>query len=406
MKIGIIRETKTPPDSRVCLPPSHCKRIMDGNATIEIIVQSSPSRCFKDEEYEALGISIQEDLNDCDILIGVKEVKIPSLIPNKTYFFFSHTIKKQAYNKGLLRYILANKIHLIDYETLTDGEGKRVIAFGRWAGIVGAHNGILTWGKRNATFNLKAMNQCFDFDEAKSYYDKLNLKGLKIVLTGNGRVACGSQEVLDLMKIKQLSAREFLGFDGQEAVYCMLATEEIFAKGADATFDMEFYKNPVGYHSLMTPFLAKGNLLINGIYWDNKAPALFNKEDMKKSTFNIEVIADITCDIAPVASIPSTLIASTIADPIFGYDPITEEEVAPFQKHAVDMMTVDNLPNELPRDASADFGNQFIAYVLPELLESKNNMIYRASITTEKGELNAPFLYLADYLASGGVENL
>lgn len=398
MKIGIIRETKTPPDSRVCLPPLHCKSIMEAHSNMEIVVQASSSRCFKDEEYTALNILIQEDLSDCDILLGVKEVKIASLIPNKTYFFFSHTIKKQAYNKGLLQHVLANKIHLIDYETLTDETGKRVIAFGRWAGIVGAHNGILTWGKRKGTFDLKAMNQCFDFEEAKSYYDKLILKGLKIILTGTGRVSLGSQEVLDLMNVKRLSSSEFLSYEGDEAAYCMLSTEEMFAKDADNTFDAGFYKDPTAYHSLLAPYLAQGNLLINGIYWDNKAPALFTKNQMKETSFNIEVIADITCDIAPVSSIPATLRASTIDDPIFAYNPVKEEEVAPFQTSAVDMMTVDNLPNELPRDASEDFGNQFITHVIPEILENKNKMIYRASITTKEGELNKPFLYLSDFV--------
>jgi len=341
---------------------------------------------------------LQEDISDCDILIGVKEVKIPNLIPNKTYFFFSHTIKKQVYNKGLLQHILANKIHLIDYETLTDAEGKRVIAFGRWAGIVGAHNGILTWGKRKGMFDLKAMNQCFDFEEAKSYYDTLDLKGLKIVLTGTGRVALGSQEVLDLMQVKHLNATAFLTYEGNDPVYCMLATEEMFAKGSDNSFDEGFYKDPIGYHSILSPYLAKGNLLINGIYWDNKAPTLFTKEAMKEPRFKIEVIADITCDIAPVASIPSTLRASTIADPNFGYDPLKEAETSAFQANVIDMMTVDNLPNELPRDASEDFGNQFIQYVLPEMLQPKNNMIYRASITTKEGELNEPFFYLRDFV--------
>ena len=399
MKIGIIRETKTPPDSRVCLPPAHCKRIMADNADIEIVVQASLTRCYKNEEYAAEGINLVEDVDDCDILLGVKEVHIPTLIANKTYFFFSHTIKKQAYNKGLLQTVLEKNIQLVDYETLTDENGKRVIAFGRWAGIVGAHNGILTWGKRKGTFDLKAMHDSFDFEEATRQYDELDLKGLKIVLTGTGRVSSGSAEVLDLMNIKKLSASEFLNYNGEDAVYCMLSTEEMFAKDADNSFDKSFYKDPSGYHSLLAPYLKKANLLINGIYWDNKAPALFSKEDMKTADFSIEVIADITCDIAPVASIPATLKAATIADPIFGYDPENEKEVVPFQDHVVDMMTVDNLPNELPRDASNDFGNQFIEYVLPELLESKNNMIYRASITTKDGDLNKPYEYLRDYIA-------
>jgi alanine dehydrogenase len=399
MRIGIIEETKTPPDTRVCLPPAHCSKIMAMHPEIQVVVQPSASRCFSNQEYKDLGIELQEDVSDCDVLLGVKEVKMSALMENKNYFFFSHTIKKQAYNKELLQTILQKKIHLVDYETLSDKDGKRVIAFGRWAGIVGAHNGILTWGKRKKRFELKAMNECFDFEEAKSYYSSLDLKGLKVVLTGTGRVAYGSAEVLDLMNINRLSAAEFLAYEGAEAVYCMLASEQMFAKGIDNEFEEEFYHNPLGYHSILHPYLSAGNTLINGIYWDNKAPALFTKEDMRDASFSIEVIADITCDIAPVASIPSTLKASTITDPIFGYDPVKEAEVAPFQKDVIDMMTVDNLPNELPRDASTDFGNQFLEHVLPELLASKIAMIHRASITTKDGKLNEPYLYLTDYIA-------
>lgn len=288
---------------------------------------------------------------------------------------------------------------MVDYETLTDESGKRLIAFGRWAGIVGAHNGMLTWGKRQGTFNLKAMHECFDFEEAKTHYNNLNLKGLKVVISGSGRVSQGAAEVLDLMGIKRLEAEEFLNYNGTDAVYCMLNTELMFAKGENNDFEAEYYRNPTGYHSLLAPYLKQGNLLINGIYWDNRAPALFSKEDMKTDEFNIQVIADVTCDIAPVASIPSTLKATTIAEPIFGYNVETEQEDTPYQKNIVDMMTIDNLPNELPRDASSDFGKQFIEFILPELLIDDSKVIYRASISTKEGQLNEPYLYLSNYIS-------
>lgn len=399
MKIGIIRETKTPADTRVCLPPQQCAAILAQNPAIQIAVQQSESRCFTDIEYEELGVPLQEDMSDCDVLLGVKEVNKDALIEAKQYFFFSHTIKKQSYNKSLLQKVLEKKIQLVDYETLTNNNGVRVIAFGPWAGVVGAHNGILTWGKRKGRFELKPMKQCFDFEEAKSNYTKLDLKGLKLVITGTGRVSNGSAEVLDLMNIKKLSSEAFLAYQGEDPVYCMLSTKMLFAKGENNDFDEGFFTNPKGYHSIMAPYLSKANLLINGIYWDNKAPVLFTKETMKNKDFSIEVIADITCDIAPVSSIPSTLRASTIENPIFGYDPASEQESSPFQAHTVDMMTVDNLPNELPRDASTDFGNQFIEHVLPELLENQIDMIHRASITTKEGALNEPYLYLSDYIA-------
>jgi saccharopine dehydrogenase (NAD+, L-lysine forming) len=396
-KIGIIRETKNPPDSRVPLTPLQCSKIMQDFTDVEIVVQPSPSRCYKDEEYAAAGISLTEDLSDCDVLLGVKEVKAETLIANKTYFFFSHTIKEQPYNRSLLKSILEKTIQLIDYEVLTNESG-RVIAFGRWAGIVGAHNGIREWGMRTKAFELKPMHLCFDFEEAKSYYSKIDLGRAKIVLTGTGRVSNGAKEVLDLMQIREVSAEEFLtkGFD--EAVYCQLATEQMFAKGADNFFDNNFYKDPSGYHSIFEPYTRVADIMINGIYWDNRAPAFFSKDDMKKPEFSIRTIADITCDIAPVASIPSTLRATVIGDAVFGYNPLTEKEEAAYQLHVIDMMTVDNLPNELPRDASEDFGNQFIKYVLPELLKDDSDMIYRASITQKSGKLNKPFLYLTNYV--------
>ena len=397
MKIGIIKETKTPPDSRVLLTPKQCSFVVNKFPNIEIVVQASPSRSYKDDEYINEGITLQEDLSDCDVLVGVKEQVVSTLIPNKTYFFFSHTAKEQEYNRPLLKAIVDKKIQLVDYEYLTDEQGNRVIAFGRWAGIVGAHNGILTYGKRTKRFDLKPMKDCKDFAEAQSYYNQVDLGNIKIVLTGTGRVANGSAEVLDKMNIKKVTTKAFFNETFKEAVYCQLETSEMFEKASDGSFGKEFYNNPEGYISSFEKFTKVADVLINGIYWDNRAPAFFSKEDMKKSDFKIKVIADITCDIAPEASIPSTLFASTIAKPNFGYNPQTEEATEPFIDGVVDMMTVDNLPNELPRDAAEDFGNQFIEQVVEELL-SNGNMIYKASITTKEGKLNKPFEYLEAYI--------
>lgn len=398
MRIGIIKETKTPPDSRVLMTPIQCKKIMEKYPEVSIYVQPSPSRCYQDKEYTEQGVSLKEDLSDCDVLVGVKEQVIDTLIPNKQYFFFSHTAKEQPYNAKLLKAIVDKNIQLTDYEYLKGTDNRRVIAFGRWAGIVGAHNAILTYGKRTKNFDLKAMNKCKDFAEAVSYYEDIDLGNAKIVLTGTGRVANGSAEVLDKMKIRKVSAQDFLNQTYTEAVYCQLETEEMFKRKSDGGFDNEFYKDPSKYISSFMPYTKVANVMINGIYWDNNGPAFFTKEDMKAEEFKIEVIADITCDIAPEASIPSTLKASTIADPIFGYDVQLEKETKAHQTGVVDMMTVDNLPNELPRDASEDFGNQFQEHVIEELIHDKNKMIYNASITTKEGKLNKPYLYLKDYI--------
>lgn len=403
MKIGIIREGKVPPDTRVPLTPEQCITIKEQHK-VEIVVQPSANRCFSDEEYVAAGLQLSEDLNDCDILLGVKEVPIAQLIPNKTYFFFSHTIKKQSYNRNLLRAMIERNISMIDYEVLKAETGKRVIAFGRWAGIVGAHNGIWTYGQRTGYFDLPRMTEFRDFAEAKAFYtSRLDLPNLKVVLTGTGRVGNGSAEVLEAMGFTKVKPREFLSERFETPVYTQLVCKNYAARKSDNGFDKpEFYAHPERYQSIFVPYAQVADIMINGIYWDNAAPAFFTKEEMRNTDFNIKVIADITCDIAPVASIPSTLYATTIDNPVFGYNPITEKAEEPYQAHTIDMMTIDNLPNELPRDASESFGLQFMNHVVEELLyQPKGRMMRQANICKD-GDLTDEFEYLRDYVGIVG----
>ena len=398
MKIGVIREGKVPPDSRVPLTPEQCA-FLNKSGKVQIVVQPSPNRCFTDEDYQKAGILFQDDLTDCDVLMGVKEVPIEQLIPNKTYFFFSHTIKKQSYNRDLLLAILEKNIRLLDYEVLTNEKRQRLIAFGKFAGMVGAHNGVMTYGNRTGEFKLKRMKDCHDYAEAKSIYKTLELPPMKIVVTGTGRVANGAAQVLKDMDIEQVSPVDFLENEFQHAVFTQLDCVDYAAHKNGATFDLQdFFQNPQDYESIFTPYTQASDLMINGIFWDNKAPAFFTKEEMKESDFRIKVIADVTCDIAPVASIPSTLRASTIANPVFGYDPVAEAEAIPYQKNVIDMMTIDNLPNELPRDASQAFGEQFIDHIFQELLEQKEGGVIERASVTENGDLGKHFEYLRDYV--------
>lgn len=398
MKIGVIREGKVPPDSRVPLTPEQCA-ILNKSGKVQIVVQPSLNRCFKDEDYHKAGIPFQDDLTDCDVLMGVKEVPIEQLVPNKTYFFFSHTIKKQSYNRDLLLAILEKNIRLLDYEVLTNEKGQRLIAFGKFAGMVGAHNGVMTYGNRTSEFKLKRMKDCHDYAEAKSIYITLELPPMKIVLTGAGRVANGAAQVLKDMNVEQVSPEDFLENEFQHAVFTQLNCIDYAAHKDGKIFDVQdFYQNPQNYESIFLPYTQASDLMINGIYWDNKAPAFFTKEEMKASDFRIKVIADVTCDIAPVASIPSTLHASTIANPVFGYDPIVEGVATPYQKNVIDMMTIDNLPNELPRDASQAFGEQFMEHIFQELLEQKEGGIIERASVTENGDLGKHFEYLRDYV--------
>ncbi len=397
LKIGIIKEGKTPPDSRVPIIPSQCKFIQE-NYPVDIKVAPFLGRCYKDEEFKENNISLQEDLTDCEILMGVKEVNIKDLIPNKTYFFFSHTIKKQTYNRELLKACIAKNIRLIDYEVLTDSKKKRLIAFGVFAGMVGAHNGLMTYGRRTEEFTLPRMNTYFDYETAVKDYQTKTFPAMKIVLTGTGRVGSGAKKVLDDMNIREVEPKDFLELQYNEAVYTQLECDEYVARKDGSDFEKNhFYNNPLAYKSIFKPFTEVSDIMINGIYWDNQAPAFFTKEEMKDSSFKIKVIADVTCDIAPVSSIPSTLFASTIADPIFGYNPITEKEDYPHHDRVIDMMTIDNLPNELPRDASKAFGEQFIKSILEELLNENSAVIQRGTVC-KNGDLGEHFEYLRDYI--------
>ncbi len=403
MRIGIIREGKTPPDSRVPLTPEQCAYLAN-HFPLNLLIQPSPIRSFSDEEYREHGIQLSENLFQCDILMGVKEVQIDDLLPAKTYFFFSHTIKKQDYNRKLLQAVLAKKIRLIDYEVLTDGRGRRLIAFGKFAGMVGAHNALWTYGRRSGKFDLRRMKDCRDYAEARGIYKTLALPPVKIVLTGTGRVGGGAAAVLKDMGIQQVSPDAFLKGTFEKAVFTQLDCDDYAARKDGQAFEMaDFFENPSLYKSIFRPFYQQGDILINGIFWDNQAPAFFTKEDMKNPDFRLRVIADVTCDIAPVASIPSTLRPCTLADPVFGYDPQTERETAPFRENAIDMMTIDNLPNELPRDASEAFGQQFIEHILEELFKEKSRILERATVA-ENGALGKHFDYLKQYVEKTNLE--
>lgn len=398
IKIGIIREGKVPPDARAPLTPEQCAEAQV-ELPVEIVVQPSPIRCFRDEEFERLHIKLQADLSDCEILLGVKEVPLDQLIPGKTYLFFSHTIKKQAYNRGLLQAVLDKKIRLIDYEALTNERGERLIAFGFYAGIVGAHNALWTWAQRSGKFALPRLRDCHDYAEALEIYRETILPPVRIALTGGGRVASGAVKNLKDMGIRQVSPQEFLEQDFDEAVFTQLHAEQYVARKDGAPFDKaHFYSDGEEYCSIFAPYAKKADIFINGIYFNKKSPAFFTTEDTRRSDFRIQVIADITCDIMPHSSVPCTIRPSKIADPVFGFSRITGEETAPFQPDSIDIMAIDNLPSELPRDASAFFGRQLLEKILPELVKGKQSPAILRGMITENGDLTEPFRYLDDYV--------
>ncbi|MTI38808.1 NAD(P)-dependent oxidoreductase [Fulvivirga lutimaris] len=397
-KIGILKEGKIPVDKRVPIIPSQTKEALEKFSDLEIVAQTSDIRCFEDADYTNVGIEIVKEVEDCDILLGVKEVPIDNLIPNKTYLFFSHTIKEQSYNRELLRAILKKNIRLIDYELLTDENKTRIVAFGRYAGIVGAYNGILTYGKRYNQFKIRPAHECFDLEDLKTEYQKVKLPRIKIAVTGGGRVSRGAMEVLDGMHIRKVTPAEFLENLYDEPVYTQLNSRDYNKPINGGEFNRnEFYKQPENYESDFLKFAKVADILIAGAFWAPEAPVLFKREDIIRPDFRIRVIADITCDIE--GSIPSTKRSSTIDDPIYDYNPTDNEVEAPLKDEGnITVMAVDNLPCELPRDASTDFGHEMVNNVLPHLLgEDKQEVIKRATIA-ENGKLTERFQYLQNYV--------
>lgn len=397
IRLGIIKEGKIPPDKRVPFSPLQVVEIEQRYPHVKVVVQESAVRAFTDDEYREKGIEVRSDVSDCEILMGIKEVPITDLIPKKTYLFFSHTIKKQPYNKKLIQAILNAKIRLVDYEALKDKLNNRLVAFGRFAGIVGAYNGLLTYGKRYGLFSMRKASECFDLNDLKIELRKVKLPPIKIILTGGGRVARGAMETLDTAGIRKVNPKDFLANTYDEAVYVQLSSADYHVRKEGGLFNRdEFHQNPQHYKSTFIQFAQAADLLIAGAFWNPKAPVLFTKEQMAKPDFKIKIIADVTCDIE--GSIPSTKRPSTIVDPIYDYNPATDTVEPPLSNpDFVTVMAVDNLPCELPRSASEEFGRDLIDKIIPALvIADKEGVLKRGSIT-KAGKLTENFLYLSDY---------
>ncbi|RNC85002.1 MAG: alanine dehydrogenase [Winogradskyella sp.] len=402
MKFAIIKERKNPPDRRVVFSPETLAKARAQFPEAEFIVESSDIRVFPDEAYANLGFEVTDDVSDADVMIGVKEVPIEHLIPNKKYFYFSHTIKKQPYNRKLLIAMLEKNIEMYDHETIVNQEGFRLIGFGRYAGLVGAYNGFRALGLRDGLFNLPKVETLADLDEVKSELDKITLPNIKILLSGTGKVARGAKEILDHLGIKEVSDALYLTSEFTEPVYCLVDVME-YAKRSDGKVGdkWEFYKDPTGYESNFMPYAKQTDYFIAGHFYGNNAPYLFTREDAKQSDFKINLVADISCDIdGPVAS---TIRPSTIAKPFYGYDPQNETEVAFNTKDAITVMAVDNLPCELPKDASEGFGETFIKHVIPAFFnKDEKGILERSRMTTADGQLTERFSYLQDYVDDDG----
>lgn len=395
LKIGLIREGKIPADNRVALTPAQCKWLHKNYPEIRIIVQHCETRCFTDREYQMAGVEVKENIEECEIMMGIKEVPESMLVAGKTYLFFSHTKKLQPYNQKLLKAIIAKKITLVDYECLEHEDGKRIIGFGFFAGIVGAHNGMMAYGKRTGTFQLEKVNSSRNLQHLIHTYFGLNLPNIKIAVTGSGRVAHGILEIMNLLGIHEIEPDEYLSTTFAYPTYVHLKGANLYARKSDATYSrIDFHHNPAGYECTFKKYIPHTDILMNGIYWEKSIPRLFELEELSKPGFKIQTIADITDDMN--GSVPCNIGDSTIEDPIYGVDKKTFLRTEPYLPGSVDVMAVGNLPNELPRDASRYFGEQLIKFVLKDLTEGNSRIIDNATII-KTGELTGPFMYMKEY---------
>ncbi|MCL5129990.1 NAD(P)-dependent oxidoreductase [Algibacter sp. L4_22] len=397
MKFAVIKERKNPPDRRVVFSPSKLAEAQKQFPQATFKVESSDIRVFSDKEYQNLGFEVSENVSDCDVMLGVKEVPIDALIPNKKYFFFSHTIKKQPYNRKLLKAVLDKNIELYDHETIVNEKGFRLIGFGRYAGIVGAYNGFRAWGLKYNTWQLPKAGPLPNQQALISELNKLELSNIKILLSGSGKVANGSQEMLDAMNIKSVSVTDYLNSAFSEPVYCKIDVLDYNKRKDGRVIDnQDFFDNPQDYESDFMRFAKVTDYYIAGHFYGDGAPFLYTRTDVKSPDFNIKVVADISCDVdGPVAT---TLRASTIADPVYGYDPKTESEIDYKNDKAIVVMAVDNLPCELPQDASEGFGEMFLKAVIPAFFNNDPDGVLQRAKMTENGKLSENFSYLQGYV--------
>lgn len=395
LTIGLVKEGKVPVDNRVALTPPQCKWLLKNRPDVRIVAEASPGRCFSDAEYRQAGVTVADDLSQCDILLGIKEVPVSMLLPRKTYLFFSHTKKKQPYNQALMHAMMDKEITLIDYECLEHEDGQRIIGFGFFAGVVGAHNGMMAYGHKTGLYQLDRVYKHKDYRALIHTYFGLKLPPMKVAVTGSGRVAHGILEIMNLMDIQEVEPEDYLKRSFAYPVYVHLKGRDLYAHATTGEYSRDqFHAHPDEYRCLFPEYATCTDVLMNGIYWAQGVPRLFEWEALQQSAFTIQTIADITDDKG--GSVPCNLGDATIENPVYGVNKVTRQQTKPYTSDVLDVMAVGNLPNELPRDASRYFGEQLIKHVLSDLLGSGSDILNRATILRD-GKLTPSFDYLQDY---------
>ncbi len=406
-RLGILRESKKPYDLRTPLIPEDCRTLLETYPWMEIRVQPSSFRCFEDKQYHDAGCLMQENLLGCQLILGVKEVALDQLLPDHSFAFFSHTIKAQPYNQELMRHMVRNRITLHDYELMTNESGQRTIAFGYWAGIVGAWHGLRMRGLRSGNYTWPRAVEMGSYQELqqillndRALIANKDCSPLRVLVCGSGRVGQGAVRVLKDAGFIALDPQDLLNSNGNisasnSGIYTVLRSKDLFrAKDGSPYSSQAFYTRPQDFESCVGPYLGSADLMINTIYWNPAAPRHFATMHIQDSKFTIQQIADISCDID--GSVPLTVRPSTIEDPYYGISKATLLECTPFDPNSVDIMAVDNLPCELPTDASRDFSAALCRYFLNPLMNKPSSILENALLLNQ-GRLNPNFQYLQGY---------
>lgn len=398
MKIGIIKETKIPEDNRVALSPRQVAKLQSDYPGCEIVVQASDVRAYRDDEYRCMGINVVERVDDCDVLFGIKEANINTLLPGKHYFFFGHIAKMQAYNRPLLQNMIKKGITFSDYEYLVDDRNQRVCAFGWWAGVVGVYYTLRGYGMRTGLYMLPKPDLKFTLERLKQALRAVRLPAIKIIVTGNGRVSQGAQYLLDEIGARRLDNEAFLTLSTVDKLaYSVVDVDKLVKRKDGNLFSIDdFFTSPREYKSDFMRWGQCADLLISAHFWSPDAPVYLSEEDLRSVSLKIKMIGDITCDI--MGSIKSTLRSSTHADPYYDYNPVTcKEENAFSSNDNITVMAVDTCPNALAMDTSDYFGEMLVRHVFEPLLKGEKSEVIERATILKNGQLTTRFSYLENF---------
>jgi alpha-aminoadipic semialdehyde synthase len=430
--IGIRHEDKYEMELRAPLTPKHVKHLIEHHK-LDFIVQSSPKRIFSDDEYIKAGALIDSNLKKASIIFGVKEIPVDGFEEDKTYIFFSHVIKGQSYNMPMLKRMMELKCNLIDYERIIDEQGKRLIFFGRYAGLAGMINTMWSWGLRLNEFGhkskmakIKQAHKYNTLDEARDAISSIGqlvaengiqheLRPFVIGFTGYGNVSNGAQEILGLLPVKEISPEKLLTLKNRtknpdNLIYKVIFKEQdIYEKIDGSEFDLhDLYTNPHNYKSKFEKYVPHLSVLMNCMYWDNRYPRIITKDYLEKiftkGTPKLTVIGDVTCD--PDGSIECMHKGTLIEDPIFVYNPLTRTYKMGHEGDGILIMAVDILPSELPRDSSNGFGDVLVNFVKPianadfELPFNDLDLprAIKKGLILHRGELTPEYKYMEQFL--------